>query len=88
MLNDHAGSPVTIIGDGSPRLTPSSPVDVIDLEAPHGSKGFDADDFRTDDEEKMAYAEGIRNAEDNELEVMNMERSLMSVPWGLRVKWS
>ena len=57
MLNDHAGSPVTIIGDGSPRLTPFSPVDVIDLEAPHGSKGFDADDILTDEQFRKRFLE-------------------------------
>ncbi|KAL9038344.1 MAG: hypothetical protein Q9180_003197 [Flavoplaca navasiana] len=48
-------SPVTIIGDGSPRLTPFSPRDVIDLEAPHGSKGFDADDFLTDEQFRKRF---------------------------------
>ncbi|KAL8844316.1 MAG: hypothetical protein Q9176_001226 [Flavoplaca citrina] len=60
MLNDRAGSPVTIIGDGSPRLTPFSPVEVIDLEAPHGSKGFNADDFLTDEQFRKRFFDSLQ----------------------------
>ncbi|KAL8652513.1 MAG: hypothetical protein Q9226_004243 [Calogaya cf. arnoldii] len=49
---DREDSPATVLGDGSPRLTPFSPPsdrNVIE-EAPRRSGGFDADDYLTDEQ--------------------------------------